>query len=483
MALRAALGGLFAIGRARLVSRAAGASAEHALGGRKVAVGSDPANDLVIEHSTVSRRHAILTRRAGSYYLTDLGSTNGTYLNGRRLGAPARLRSGDELRFGALRFTFARGAAPPPSARGGAPRPRFGHAAALLAVAVLFAGAFALTAYLTDFDLLQKLAEPTAGRPTPGEAVASPATAPTATAPQARPTTPALAAGPEAASTTPASAAGPSAPWLSRVNHYRTVAGLNPVSEDRDLSAGERSHARYLIENYGGRLAHGANLGALMHTEEPGKPGYSPAGLAAARSSDVSDSPGPPPDSPTWAIDTWMSGAFHRLNILNPGLRRVAYGDECADDVCVAALNVTTDVVPLGPKPRPLARPVEFPPMGAAFPQGSLYGEWPDPAASCPGYRDPTGVALTLQLGTMTPAKLENFVLRREGGGQLEACGFDASSYANPDPDAQKLAREILREQGAAVVIPRAPLRGGRRYDVSMTVNGRTYAWLFSIVP
>jgi hypothetical protein len=50
----------------------------------------------------VSRRHAVLYRMKNSLFLDDLGSSNGSYLNGQRLtpGQPRLLRNGDELRLG-----------------------------------------------------------------------------------------------------------------------------------------------------------------------------------------------------------------------------------------------------------------------------------------------------------------------------------------------------------------------------------------------
>lgn len=57
----------------------------------------------------VSRRHARLSRRGAQLYLEDLGSTNGTFVNERRLlpGQPLRIYPGDVVRLGLLRFTFA----------------------------------------------------------------------------------------------------------------------------------------------------------------------------------------------------------------------------------------------------------------------------------------------------------------------------------------------------------------------------------------
>jgi pSer/pThr/pTyr-binding forkhead associated (FHA) protein len=52
----------------------------------------------------VSRRHAILSHANGAYLVEDLGSSNGTFINGRRVAGeqPARLNNGDELKCGTL---------------------------------------------------------------------------------------------------------------------------------------------------------------------------------------------------------------------------------------------------------------------------------------------------------------------------------------------------------------------------------------------
>ena len=50
--------------------------------------------------ATVSGRHAPVFRRDGSSYLEDLGSTNGTYVNGHRVSAPTPMHRGDSLQVG-----------------------------------------------------------------------------------------------------------------------------------------------------------------------------------------------------------------------------------------------------------------------------------------------------------------------------------------------------------------------------------------------
>lgn len=70
-------------------------------------IGRDPGNDIVIPHSTVSARHAVIEAAAGRYRLRDLGSGNGTFVNGTRVGAqPVELKHGDRVRFDLYEFTF-----------------------------------------------------------------------------------------------------------------------------------------------------------------------------------------------------------------------------------------------------------------------------------------------------------------------------------------------------------------------------------------
>ena len=92
-----------------------GAGAAHALNLGRDALGSpggavigrDPAESShVVVDASVSRVHARVYARDGVLHVEDLGSTNGTFLNGRRLAERqgVRIRDGDELELGALAF-------------------------------------------------------------------------------------------------------------------------------------------------------------------------------------------------------------------------------------------------------------------------------------------------------------------------------------------------------------------------------------------
>jgi len=70
-------------------------------------LGRTPGNTVMVPDKKVSRRHAMVNAQAGSeYWLVDLGSSNGTYLNGRRVNQPCRLSDGDRIEIGGFPFQF-----------------------------------------------------------------------------------------------------------------------------------------------------------------------------------------------------------------------------------------------------------------------------------------------------------------------------------------------------------------------------------------
>jgi hypothetical protein len=83
------------------------------MGGKRLVVGPTGATmgrsrecDVMVEDPNVSRTHAEVRPRGGSWVLTDLGSTNGSRLNGRRVEGTEVLKPGDEIELGTTLLTF-----------------------------------------------------------------------------------------------------------------------------------------------------------------------------------------------------------------------------------------------------------------------------------------------------------------------------------------------------------------------------------------
>ncbi len=502
-----------------------------ALGAAETTIGSDPANQIVLAEPTVSRRHAVIRRSGRRFTVADLESSNGTFVNGRRIAKPARIRPGDEVSIATSRFRLE--AALRSNAR-----------TTFVGLMVLLAAAMAIIAvyqFRADWRQIERaedyVASPTASAspaPIPAAVARTATPTPTATRTATRRATPSATRTPHPrrspraavarrtrrptpsptatptppASPTPISIVSPTrtitpgfptpvpipppsaaSNWLGALNAYRAMVRLDPVTLDAKLSAGDLAHAKYLVTNYASEISRGESLGGGMHREDSSRPGYSEAGREAGLHSDVNEWVAIPGSRKTvsWAIDSWMTAPFHRANILNPALHRVGYGEDCARGVCVAVMNTTDGADTASAYGATYPRPIEFPSAIAPIDLRELFGEWPNPLTSCPGYAMPAGLPISLQIGANVDAKLSAYSLTVTSGadaGSVEpACGFDATSYANPERLAQDIARGVMKGFGQVIVVPKDPLLRATQYRIEMTVNGKPYAWTFTTSP
>jgi hypothetical protein len=93
--------------QATLVIRSGGGRAgeTYPLTAERTTIGRHPGSDVFLDDVTVSRNHAIVTREADAYVISDQGSLNGTYVNRRRIERQTLL-DGDELQIGKYKLTF-----------------------------------------------------------------------------------------------------------------------------------------------------------------------------------------------------------------------------------------------------------------------------------------------------------------------------------------------------------------------------------------
>ena len=93
-------------GPALVVRSGGGRAGEHfLLRTEAITVGRSPDCDIFLDDVTVSRRHALLRRENGRFFIEDQGSLNGTFLNRKRIETGA-LEDGDELQIGKYKLTF-----------------------------------------------------------------------------------------------------------------------------------------------------------------------------------------------------------------------------------------------------------------------------------------------------------------------------------------------------------------------------------------
>ena len=176
-----------------------------------------------------------------------------------------------------------------------------------------------------------------------------------------------------------------------------------------------------------------------------------------------------------------MQAPFHALGILNPELLRVGYGSFREADGNLqmgAGINVIRG---RGPHPPSVEFPVKWPSDGASVPLTLHWGEIPSPLTSCPGYKSPSGLPIILQIGNGSQVPMVTSHSFAQGNTPLEHCVFDETSYTNPDSSLQNGGRGKLNSHDAIILIPRDPLSLGASYNVSITVNGQTHTWSFTV--
>jgi uncharacterized protein YkwD len=270
---------------------------------------------------------------------------------------------------------------------------------------------------------------------------------------------------------------------LNRVNAFRKLAGLPPVTVDPNLSQGCVSHANYLLLHQGELSGKGLN----PHEESSGSAGFTEAGRRAARSAVISMSRGFVRTGwPASAVDLWMATFFHRIPILNPALKRIGIGYTAEGGT--GFRHVVMDVhqgVAWSPRQRgqPID-PVLFPAdQQEGVPLLFAFGtpEVPNPIPHG-GDRAHSGYPVTVTFPGRSALGNATAVLH------LASPGKRADSSASEIPvwlsTPQQPALDSVRQGNTICLIPKAPLMPGTTYRVTVqaTVGGRSWekTWSFA---
>jgi hypothetical protein len=298
-------------------------------------------------------------------------------------------------------------------------------------------------------------------------------------------------------SAAPAAAEVSPKPWLTQINQYRMMAGLESVEEVPAISAGDTNHARYLVKRFEVEPPERVDI----YSENRATEWSTPSGAAAASLSDIALRTGAeqatdPETQVRQVIDDWMTDPFQRLPILDPDLHRIGLGVYREKDITSIVLQVRT---PPPPEEDPIGnaedyrlakRPVEnsskypimFPPAGSDIGLVAFEGGgWPNLFTSCPGLGLPVGLPITLELGPF--AHDENILRHSITTNQkpLEHCIFIPGTYVGMNDTQTLIGRQVLTTFGAIVLIPRLPLRAGNSYAVSVTTDSKEYRWSFTV--
>ena len=83
-----------------VVTEADGAARTYPMSGEQLQIGRSESCEVILQDTYTSQMHARVFAKDGEWFVEDLGSTNGTFLNGTRLDRPRRLSRGDIVRIG-----------------------------------------------------------------------------------------------------------------------------------------------------------------------------------------------------------------------------------------------------------------------------------------------------------------------------------------------------------------------------------------------
>lgn len=274
------------------------------------------------------------------------------------------------------------------------------------------------------------------------------------------------------------------ADWITIVNYYRAMGGVDPLTENDVFSAEADLHAEYM-----------ANTGNFTHDENSDSAFYSNGGDFAGRRAAITTGQCNTRD----AIEAMMRQPFNSVRIMDQNLVSTGFGIHNAAGRCAAALDVVrgrTGVAAVVTKTWPANGTTVG--LTTLLP-APLIDQLPDARTSCPPGH--TGLPLIAYLPTDSAGTGPSAILKRDGVA-VDTCVFDSFTYENPDTtnyaaniivptgsgDLQDIGRELLRgplavRRNAVVVLPKDPLSVGSAYEATVSRGTDTVSWAFRAAP
>jgi uncharacterized protein YkwD len=273
---------------------------------------------------------------------------------------------------------------------------------------------------------------------------------------------------------------------LARVNAYRKLTGLGPVSVSAKLSEGCLAHAKYLAANQGEMATHGLD----PHRERKDLPGYTEKGYKAGMASVIASSGGYLDGGwPTGAVSVWMATFYHRVPMLNPHLKKIGIGyvldvDRRLSHVVMdvqsgvdwtGVINDRERVPVMFPAEDQKAVPVLF---GLGMPESP--NPLPPEASQS---RISAGYPVTITFPRRVRIRNVKVTLAIRRDNASESGSNDVPAWVS-SPDKPAIQNSAITQGSTICIVSKAPLNAGTTYRVTVRadVAGKpwTHSWSFT---
>ena len=257
---------------------------------------------------------------------------------------------------------------------------------------------------------------------------------------------------------------------VDRINHYRNIAGLDPVVLDPELSKACQAHANYLMVN---DITSRTHTSSSIHSENPKLPGYTKEGADIASQSDIGYD-----IYPLISIDSVMKTVFHRVNgILDPTVISTGIGyisklekREKKEWVVIGSKSNYKKVIP---------NPVSFPTDGQQDVPLNYSSERPDPIPyDMDSKRGNAGFPITITFYNVNCPSQADGVLQKIKGKKKEK--VDAWFYSPDAPADEEYGKNVI------YLIAKDRLEPKTTYEVTVTgtLNNKPWekTWQFTTV-